>query len=274
MRTWLITGTSSGIGRGLAEAVLSHGESVVLTARNTASIQDLVDRYPDTAFALPLDVRDRSQVRHVVTESLTRFKHIDVLVNNAGYGYRSAIEEGVDEDIAELYETNLMGPIDLLKAVLPHMRSQRSGLVIAVSSIAAVRSAVGSGYYSSSKAALELIHDALAKEAAPLGIKVMIVEPGAFRTRFYDDSLKGTAIRIDDYKDTAGVNRKENIINKHDQSGDPAKAGEVIYRASLLEEPPLRLLLGSDAINIVNKSLQKRLDSISTYKDLSCQTDY
>lgn len=193
MKTWLITGCSSGIGAGIAKAVLKSGDQAVVTARNKEKVQDIVGQYPDRALAVSLDVTDNSSIHNAVKEAEARFGRIDVLVNNAGYGYRAAVEEGEPEAVNTLFQTNLFGPVELIKAVLPGMRERKSGAILNVTSIAAARSAVGSAYYASSKAALELLTNGLMKELAPLGIKVMVVQPGAFRTRFYDgESLQGT----------------------------------------------------------------------------------
>jgi NAD(P)-dependent dehydrogenase (short-subunit alcohol dehydrogenase family) len=162
----------------------------------------------------------------------------------------------------------------MIKAVLPQMRERKSGTIVNVSSIAAVRSAVGSGYYASSKAALELMSDGLARELEPLGIHTIIVEPGAFRTKFYSTSLKGTGKKIDDYAETAGKNRVENVVDRQNQPGDPNKGAKVIIAAVEKENPPKRLLLGSDAVRIVTQELTRRLEEIETWKELSIQSDF
>ena len=274
MKTWLITGCSSGIGAGIAKAVLEKGDQAIVTARNIESLKDIVKAYPTTAFALPLDVTVKESIQEAVKSGVEKFGKIDVLVNNAGYGYRSSVEEGEIEGVDTLFATNVFGPVELIKEVLPYMRKQKSGAIINVSSIAAVRSAIGSGYYASSKAALELITDGLAKELKPLGIKVMIVQPGSFRTHFYDTSLKGTTKMIEDYKETAGKTRKENIVNLQNQPGDPSKAGQVIVHTIEKEDYPFRLLLGSDAVRIVSEELKNRVKEIEDWIDLSKQTDY
>lgn len=274
MKTWLITGCSSGIGKGIAKAVLESGNNAIVTARNIEKVQDLIDLYPNTAYAVSLDVCDNDSIAYAVKEGTNRFGKIDVLVNNAGYGYRSAIEEGDIDDVNTLFQTNFFGPIELIKAVLPQMRERKSGAIINVSSIAAVRSAIGSGYYAASKAALELMSDGLSKELKPLGIKVMIVQPGAFRTRFYDDSLKGTEKKIDDYAQTAGKTRKENIVNLKQQPGDPEKAGRVILEVIERDDYPTTLSLGSDAVKAVTTSLEARLDQIKKWSDISAKTDF
>ncbi|WP_321434175.1 oxidoreductase [Trichococcus flocculiformis] len=274
MTTWLITGCSSGIGRGIAKAVLKHGDNAIVTARNISTVADIVENYPDTAIAVPLDITNIESIADAVKEAADNFGGVDVLVNNAGYGYRSSIEEGEEESVNLLFDTNFFGPIELIKQVLPYMRAQKKGAIINISSIAAARSGVGSGYYAASKAALELMTDGLMKEVAPLGIKVMTVEPGAFRTKFYDTSLKGTQKQIEDYADTAWKTRKENIVDNQDQPGDPDKAGEVIYETIQKENIPKRLLLGSDAVRIVSAEMKERLQEIEDWSAVSAQTDY
>lgn len=274
MKTWLITGCSSGIGEGIAKAVLKKGDQAVVTARNPEKLSDLVKEYPKTAYAVALDVTDKESITNAVKEALAKFGTIDVLVNNAGYGYRSSVEEGEIEGVNQLFNTNFFGPIELIKEVLPTLRANKSGAIINVSSIAAVRSGVGSGYYAASKAALELMTDGLAKELKPLGIKVMIVQPGSFRTHFYDTSLKGTEKKIEDYAETAGKTRKENVVNLKNQPGDPIKGGEVIVEAVEREDYPFRLLLGSDAVRIVSDALQERIKEIDNYKEISTKSDY
>lgn len=274
MTTWLITGCSSGIGRGIAKAVLKHGDNAIVTARNISTVADIVENYLDTAIAVPLDITNIESIADAVKAAADNFGGVDVLVNNAGYGYRSSVEEGEEESVNLLFDTNFFGPIELIKQVLPYMRAQKKGAIINISSIAAARSGVGSGYYAASKAALELMTDGLMKEVAPLGIKVMTVEPGAFRTKFYDTSLKGTQKQIEDYADTAWKTRKENIVDNQDQPGDPDKAGEVIYETIQKENIPKRLLLGSDAVRIVSAEMKERLQEIEDWSAVSAQTDY
>lgn len=274
MTTWLITGCSSGIGRGIAKAVLKHGDNAVVTARNISTVADIVEAYPDTAIAVPLDITNEESIADAVKAAADNFGGVDILVNNAGYGYRSSVEEGEEDSVNLLFDTNFFGPIALIKQVLPYMRAQKNGAIINISSIAAARSGVGSGYYAASKAALELMTDGLMKEVTPLGIKVMTVEPGAFRTKFYDTSLKGTQKQIEDYAGTAWKTRKENIVDNQDQPGDPDKAGEVIYKTIRKETIPKRLLLGSDAVKIVSAEMRERLQEIEDWSDVSSQTDY
>ena len=195
MTTWLITGCSSGIGRGIAKAVLKNGDNAVVTARDISTVADIIADYPDTAISVALDITDKESITNAVKAAADKFDGVDILVNNAGYGYRSSVEEGEEDSVNLLFDTNFFGPVTLIKQVLPYMRTQKNGAILNVSSIAATRSGVGSGYYAASKAALELMTDGLMKEVAPLGIKVMTVEPGAFRTKFYDTSLKGPRSR-------------------------------------------------------------------------------
>lgn len=275
MKTWLITGCSSGIGAGIAKAVLKSGDQAVVTARNKDKVQGIVEQYPDRAHAVSLDVTDSSSIRNAVKEAEERFGCIDVLVNNAGYGYRSAVEEGEIEAVNTLFQTNLFGPVELIKAVLPGMRAKKSGAILNVTSIAAARSAVGSAYYASSKAALELLTNGLMKELEPLGIKVMVVQPGAFRTRFYDgESLQGTKAMIGDYEATVGKSRPGNFANAHQQAGDPDKAGEVIVKVVNGDKYPAILTLGKAAVSAVRSALEEKIAELDQWAELSAQTDY
>lgn len=275
MKTWLITGCSSGIGAGIAKAVLKSGDQAVVTARNADKVRQIVDQYPDRALALSLDVTDNASIQNAVKEAEKRFGVIDVLVNNAGYGYRSAVEEGEIDAVNMLFQTNLFGPVELIKAVLPGMRSQKSGAILNVTSIAAARSAIGSGYYAASKAALELLTNGLMKEVEPLGIKVMVVQPGAFRTRFYDsESLQGTKSAIGDYEATVGKSRPGNFENNHQQAGDPDKAGEVIVNVVNSGEYPEILTLGKAAVTAVKSTLEAKIAELDKWAEVSARADY
>lgn len=274
MATWLITGASSGLGAALARAVLDRGDNAVVTARNTDHLQDLVDAHPRNALAVPLEVGDHDQVVAAVTAATDRFGSVDVLVNNAGHGYRAAVEEASVEEVDELFATNFFGPVDLIKQVLPQMRQRRAGTIINVSSIGAPRSNPASGYYTATKTALEGMSDALNREVTPLGIRVVVLEPGAFRTDFSGRSLAQSATVIDDYADTAGKRRKENDTSHGTQPGDPNRAAQVIIDTVLADEAPFRLLLGSDAIDIVRDELQGRIDEIDAWADISRTTDF
>ena len=273
MKTWLITGCSSGIGRGIAKAALEHGDFIAVTARNTDAISEFSALYPDKALVLALDVTDRNSMKAAVEQTQKKFGQIDVLVNNAGYGYRAAIEESEQTAVEQLFQTNVFGPVELMNLVLPQMCERKDGIIINVSSIGAVRAAVGNGFYSASKAALELVSDAVGKEAGELGIRVMIVEPGAFRTNFYD-SLKGTDLEIKDYEQTAGKMRIENVTNDKNQPGDPERAGEVIVDLVSKNQFPKRLALGSDAVKIISTELEERIKEVRDWASISRKTDF
>src|SRR6476469_8626826 len=222
MASWLITGCSTGLGRSLAEEVLAAGHNAVVTARDAATLRDLVDAHPETALDVALDVTDPAQVSAAVARAEERFGRIDVLVNTAGYGYRAAVEEGDDDDVRTLFETHFFGTVAMIKAVLPDMRARRAGAIVNISSIGAQLTPVGSGYYAAAKAAIEGLSGALRGELAPLGISVTIVEPGAFRTDFAGRSLTQSTTVIDDYASTAGQRRQENDTMDGNQAGDPA----------------------------------------------------
>lgn len=274
-KTWLITGCSEGgIGAGIAKAVLKRGYNAVVTARNLDKVKNIVKDYPDTALAVKLDVTDQNAIEEAVNRTVEKFGTIDVLVNNAGYAYRSSVEEAQDDGMMLMYNTNLFGPIHLIQKVLPVMRKQKSGAIINVSSIGAVRTGAASGFYASSKAALELLSNGLAAEVKPLGIKVMVVEPGSFRTHFYDSSLKGSDNTIDAYKDTAWKRSVSESHNAGNQPVDPDKTGDVIIDVIEKENFPFRLLLGSDAVKTVETSLKDRIQEIEAWKDYSVKTDF
>ena len=275
MRTWFVTGCSAGgIGAGIAKCVLAHGDNCVVTARSPEKVREITEAYPETSLAVALDVTDAGSIARAVAAAKARFGQIDVLVNNAGYCYRSSVEEADRAGVDKMYETNFFGPVALIQAVLPDMRARRSGAIINVSSIGAVRTGAASGYYASTKAALELMSEGLAAEVKPLGIKVMIVEPGSFRTHFYDSSLKGAALTIGDYAETAWKRSPEQALNQANQPGNPDKAGEAIIRALDSENTPLRLLLGSDAVRIVKGALEARIRELEDWAEVSAITDF
>ncbi|GMA08381.1 short-chain dehydrogenase/reductase [Tetragenococcus halophilus subsp. flandriensis] len=274
MKTWFITGCSSGIGRGIAKAALASGDQAIVTARDSSKLESLVKEYPETAAALPLDLNQKMSITHAIEEGKQIFGGIDILVNNAGYSYRGAVEEAEMQEVNKLFQTNFFGPIELIKQVLPQMRQKRSGAIINLSSISAIKGIVGSGYYAAAKSALDSISEVLAMETEPLGIKVMTVEPGAIRTRFNDTSLKESAVFIDDYKETAAKSRKENLVDPNNQIGDPDKVGQVIVELIGKDDYPRKILLGSDAISFASETYQKRLEQVEKWKTVSLQTDY
>jgi NAD(P)-dependent dehydrogenase (short-subunit alcohol dehydrogenase family) len=273
MTTWLITGCSTGLGRALAQAVLDRGDNAVVTARDAGSVQDLAKAHPDTALALALDVTEPAQVAAAAERAEATFGGVDVLVNNAGYGYRAAVEEAGDADVQRLFATNFFGPVALIKAVLPGMRSRRRGAIVNISSIGARISPAGSGYYAATKAALEGMSFSLRKEVQPLGITVVAVEPGAFRTDFAGRSLTQSAEAIADYADTAGKRRKENDTVDGTQPGDPAKAAQAIITAVESPDAPALLVLGTDALGAFGAVLDAQRAELETWRELSASTD-
>jgi NAD(P)-dependent dehydrogenase (short-subunit alcohol dehydrogenase family) len=274
MSTWLITGCSTGLGRALAEAVISSGHNAVVTARDVARVADLAETAPEHVLSVALDVTNPEQVASAVREAEERFGSIDVLVNNAGYGYRAAVEEGDDADVRTLFDTHFFGTVAMIKAVLPGMRARRRGAIVNISSIGATVTPVGSGYYAAAKAAVEGISGALRGELAPLGISVTIVEPGAFRTDFAGRSLTQSASVIEDYADTAGKRRKENDTMDGTQAGDPARAAAAIIRAVESSQPPAFLLLGPDALAMYRYIADARAAEIAEWEKLTVSTNF
>jgi NAD(P)-dependent dehydrogenase (short-subunit alcohol dehydrogenase family) len=274
MTTWLITGCSTGLGRAFAEAVLDRGHNAVVTARDVAKVQDLADKYPDTALARPLDVTDDAQVTAAVDAAEERFAAVDVLVNNAGYGYRAAVEEGEDDAVRQLFDTHVFGTVRTIKAVLPGMRARRTGTIVNLSSIGARTCPEGSGYYSAVKAAIEALTLSLRKEVAPLGITAMVVEPGSFRTDFAGRSLTQSATPIADYADTAGKRRKEHGTGHGKQPGDPAKAATALIQAVESDTPPYMLLLGNDTSDGFRAALDALRTEADAWETLSRSTDF
>jgi NAD(P)-dependent dehydrogenase (short-subunit alcohol dehydrogenase family) len=274
MPTWLITGCSTGLGRHLAQAVLARGYNAVVTARDAAKVHDLVDAYPDTALALALDVTEDTQVTNAVQRAEERFGGVDVLVNNAGYGYRAAVEEGEEPEVAKLFATNFFGPVAMIKAVLPGMRARRDGAIVNLSSIGARISPPGSGYYSAAKAALEAMSASLRKELEPLGITVTVVEPGGFRTDFAGRSLQQSRDAIADYADTAGRRRKEHDTAHRTQPGDPAQAAQAIITAVEAPDSPFLLLLGKDALAGFRAVVDAQDKELEAWEELSLSTGF
>jgi NAD(P)-dependent dehydrogenase (short-subunit alcohol dehydrogenase family) len=273
MATWLITGCSTGLGRALAETALDRGETVVVTARDRASVEDLAGSHPGTALALSLDVTDHAQVREVVHAAQERFGAIDVLVNNAGHGYRAAVEEADEDQVHELFATNFFGPVALIQAVLPGMRRRHSGTIVNISSAGARSCPVGTGHYAASKAALEALTAVLRKEVQPLGITVMAVEPGAFRTD-YKLSLAQPREAISDYADTVGTRRQADPAEHGHQPGDPARAAQAIITAVQSTNTPLMLVLGPDALTWFRDAMTELNADVDAWEQTSLGTSF
>lgn len=271
-RVWLITGCSTGFGRALAEAVLKKGDRLIATARNAEKLQDLAQSYPQQVHTLSLDVTNPDNIRSAIAEAKDAFGRIDVLVNNAGYGTMGAIEEASEEDIKRQFDTNFFGALNMIRAILPRLRKQRSGHILNISSVGGMISMAGGGIYSSTKFALEAISEALAQEVAPLGIKVTIIEPGAFRTDFSGRSLSVPEQQIDDYAETAGkfIQWVQDVDGK--QPGDPVKAAQAMIQVVESDNPPLRLALGEDAVNGIEKKLQSVKDELDQWREVAINT--
>ncbi|WP_144112959.1 oxidoreductase [Paraburkholderia sp. BCC1886] len=252
---WLITGCSTGFGRELARLVLERGWRAVVTARDPSKVKDIAEAHGDRALVLALDVTKPKDIENVVAQAEKHFGRIDALVNNAGYGYLAAIEEGEDDEVRAMFETNVFGLVDMTKAVLPIMRAQHSGLIVNVSSIGGIASFAATGYYHATKYAVEGLSESLATEVKPLGIGVLLVEPGPFRTNWAGPSIKQSATVIDDYKGTAGERRQQTEARSGKQAGDPVRAAQAIIDAALSDNPPLRLLLGKTALELARKKL-------------------
>jgi NAD(P)-dependent dehydrogenase (short-subunit alcohol dehydrogenase family) len=275
MSVWFITGASRGFGAEIVEKALADGHQVVATARNPRSI---TERFPDAGGALiaaAVDVTDEAQIAAAVEAGLSAFGRIDIVVNNAGRGLLGAVEEASDAAARAVYDANVFGSLNVIRAVLPTLRSQRSGHIINLSSIGGFRSSPGWGIYSSTKFAVEGFSEALHDEVAPLGIHVTIVEPGYFRTDFLDaSSLETEANIIDDYAETAGVTRTHAGDVNHAQPGDPVKAAAAIVDLASAPEPPLRIQLGRDAFAGVAQKLEAVAQEQQAWRDVAVSTDH
>ena len=271
---WLITGCSTGFGRELAKLVLERGWRAVVTARDPSKLADLAEGHKDRALVLQLDVTDRKQIADVVAQSQKHFGRIDALVNNAGYGYLAAIEEGEDDAVRAMFETNVFGLVDMTKAVLPIMRAQKSGIIVNISSIGGITSFAATGYYHGTKYAVEGISESLAIEVKPLGIDVLVVEPGPFRTNWAGPSIKQSATRIDAYEETAGERRKQTAARSGNQAGDPVRAAQAIIDAALADNPPLRLLLGKTALELARKKVASLTHDFDGWEKTTIGADF
>ncbi|PQP88335.1 oxidoreductase [Paenibacillus sp. AR247] len=272
-KVWLITGSSRGFGRSLAEAVLAKGDQLVATARNTEQIADLAARFGSQVHIVELDVTRFEQAEAAVQAAFETFGRLDVLVNNAGYGNISSIEQTPMDDFRAQLETNLWGVINVTKAALPHLREQGHGHIVQFSSIGGRIGAPGLGPYQTAKWAVEGFSEVLSKEVGPLGVKVTLIEPGGFRTDWAGSSMKHIE-PIDDYKDTVGNHLKHARETTGRENGDPDKAAQAIISMVNEDNPPLRLLLGSDAVAIANAVDKGKLEETKRWEKLSLSTDY
>jgi NAD(P)-dependent dehydrogenase (short-subunit alcohol dehydrogenase family) len=273
-KRWFITGCSTGFGRHLAQEVLQNGGRVAVTARNTADVQDLIIKYPDTAVAIQLDVTKPEQVKAAVQQALTAFNGIDVLVNNAGIGYFGAIEESEEEEIRRMFEINFFGLASVTNAVLPIMRAQHSGHIVNISSVGGMVAFPGVGFYNATKFAVTGYSEALAKEVAPLGIKVTVVAPSGFRTDWAGRSANNTNIVIDDYAATAHANQNTIRGYSGNQPGDPVRAAKAIVKAVESASPPVRLMLGAGALKGIRNKIVELQQDIDTWEETTLWADH
>jgi len=271
---WLVTGCSTGFGHALAERILARGWRVVATARGADRVADLVSLAPDRALAVDLNVTDPAQVSAAVAAATERFGRVDVLVNNAGYGYQSSVEEGDEAEIRAEFDANVFGLFAMTRAVLPGMRERRGGAIVNITSVAGLVGFPASGYYAASKHAVEGFSDALAAEVSPLGISVTCIEPGPFRTNWAGRSLKQTASTIADYADTARARMETTSGYSGQQPGDPVRAAEAMIDAVERAHPPRHFVLGKFGIDAVTERLRARLDEIEAQRAVSLATDF
>ncbi|MFG2351109.1 oxidoreductase [Streptomyces phaeochromogenes] len=273
-KVWLVTGASSGFGRAIAEAAVAAGDTVIGTARRTEALDDLVAAYPDRVEAISLDVTDGERTDVVAADVLARYGRVDVLVNSAGRTQVGAFEETTDRELRDLFELHVFGPARLTRALLPQMRERGSGSVVNISSFGGQLSFAGFSAYSATKAALEQLSEGLADEVAPFGIKVLIVEPGAFRTNLFG---KGAAYFSEEnpaYREKVGATRQMVQGSGGSQPGDPAKAAAAIRLALDAEKTPLRLALGADAVDFLTSHLDSVRAELTEWEKVSRRTDF
>ncbi|HEY3562539.1 MAG TPA: oxidoreductase [Kribbella sp.] len=273
-KIWLITGSSRGLGRALTEAVLATGDRVVGTARRPEQLDDLVTKYGDQLRAVALDVTDAGAARAAVRTAVEEFGGLDVVANNAGYANSASIEEMADDDFRAQIETNLFGVVNVTKAALPVLREQRRGHFLQFSSIGGRAGGTpGMGAYQTAKFAVEGFSEVLSNEVRPFGVKVTIVEPGGFRTDWGGSSMQLADVHPD-YEATVGEMHRRRLEMDGKQPGDPARAAQAILQVVALDNPPLRLLLGTDALTLADSSSRSRADEAATWADLSRSTDF
>lgn len=271
MKTWLITGCSSGFGQRLALAAAQRGDRVVATARAVTTIEEMAAPFAGRMITLPLDVTDAAAAKAVVAKTVETFGGFDVLVNNAGYGLFGAIEEGTPEEYRAMFEVNVFGLIETTRAALPILR-RSGGTIVNMSSGAGIEGRAGGGYYHAAKFAVEGISEALAGELKPFGIRVLIVEPGPFRTEFLGRSITMVANEMSEY--AASSRRRYRDTNDGNQAGDPDKAVAVILKAVDAEDAPLHLPLGSAAHAIAERKLAAFRSDIDAWRDITIATDF
>jgi NAD(P)-dependent dehydrogenase (short-subunit alcohol dehydrogenase family) len=272
-QVWFVTGASRGLGFAIAQAVLEKGDAVVAAARNASRAEQVLGP-SDRVFAVSVDVTDRASIQRAADTAVARFGKIDVIVNNAGYGLMGAVEELDALELEDVFKTNFFGAREVIRALLPTLRAQRAGWIVNISSVGGFTGTPGAGAYNASKFALEGLSEALAQELAPLGIRVLIVEPGYFRTDFLNDSMRTAKATIADYADTAGSTIKTIAERNGKQPGDPRKAARAIIKAIESLHPPLRLVLGGDAVERVTNKLAAVRHDLDDWREVSMGTDF
>ena len=274
MKTFLITGVSSGLGKAFAEGALTAGHRVIGTLRNEEAAKAFTALAPDRAHAVLLDVTDFDAIPGVVFQAERAVGPIDVLVNNAGYGHEGILEESSLNDMRQQFEANVFGAVAMIKAVLPGMRERRSGRIINVTSMGGFITMPGITYYCGSKFALEGISEALCKEVKPLGIHVTALAPGQFRTDWAGRSMIRAARSIADYDTVMDPIRAARQAKSGNQPGDPAKAAQALLKLIAAENPPVRLYLGSDALKLVADKIEAMKTEICAWEEISRSTDF
>jgi NAD(P)-dependent dehydrogenase (short-subunit alcohol dehydrogenase family) len=273
-KVWFITGCSTGFGRALATEILQLGYKAAITSRKKEDVLDIAAKYPNQAIAIKLDVTDKAEIAAAVAEAVNHFGTIDVLVNNAGIGYFGAIEESEDEDVRRMFEINVFGLANTIKAVLPIMRKQKSGHIINIASIGGLVSFPAVGFYNATKYAVDGLSESLSKEVAHLGIKVTIIAPSGFRTDWAGRSAKNSSILIDDYAPSAHQNKESIRGYSGNQPGDPVRAAKAIIKVAESDKPPLRLLLGVAALKNARIKLEQLKTDFNTWEDTTVGADF
>lgn len=273
-KTWLITGCSSGLGRQLAEAVAARGDRLVATARSADDLRPLCERYPEAVRGLALDVTRAGEAEQAVALAESAFGGLDVLVNNAGFGFIGAVEEGEPDEYRPLFDVNVFGLIETTRAALPALRRRPGARIVNLSSGAGIAGSAGFGFYNATKFAVEGLSEALADELRPLGVRVIIVEPGPFRTAFLGRSMSAAARQLEAYAETVPARRHYRETNNGRQAGDPAKAVAVMLQAVDAAHPPLHLPIGPRAHAIAEQKLDAFRADIAAWRDISIATDF
>jgi NAD(P)-dependent dehydrogenase (short-subunit alcohol dehydrogenase family) len=272
-KIWFVTGSSRGLGRTLVEAILAAGDKVIATARKPEELKDLSAIYGDSIQAVKLDVTSSADVEKAVATAVEAFGRIDVLINNAGYGFLGAFEEMSDEEFKGQIETNFWGVVNVTRAILPHLRQQGSGHIIQITSVGGRSAFPGLSGYHAAKFAVEGLSEALALEVKPLGLKVTIVEPGGFRTDWAGASM-AFAKPIEAYAPTIGFMREQLKLRDGNQPGDPRKAAQAILKLVDMPEAPLRLPLGNDAMAVLRNGYKTSAEELERWAEITKSTDF